>query len=66
MALKSNLFVGAINWEYEKVNNSALGEFMIFCNCKRTDFGIAYVAHLRANDGVDVEEIERILKIEEE
>lgn len=47
------------------MNDSTFGEFMIYCNCGRTDYGTAYIAHLRVNDGVSDDEVEKILLIEE-
>lgn len=64
--LQTNLFEETLNWEYEKVDNSVLGEFIIFCNCRKTDYGTAYIAHLRVNDGVNADEVEKILSIKNE
>ena len=63
LALKSNLFVESLNWEYERINNSIFGEFMIFCNCGNMKYGTGYSAHMRVNDGVSVDEVEKMLSI---
>lgn len=62
-ALQSNLFVETLNWEYERVNNPTFGEFMIFCSCGKKKYGTEYSAHMRINDGVSADEIEKILSI---
>lgn len=66
IALESNLFATTLNWEYERVNISTFGEFMIYCNCGKMKYGTGYSAHLSVNDDASVEEVERVLKIEEE
>ena len=66
IALRANLFVETLNWEYERVNNPAFGEFMIFCNCGKRKYGTGYSAHLRVNDGVSADEVEEILSIKNE
>lgn len=65
MALKSNLFATTLNWEYERVNNSTFGEFMIYCNCGKMKCGTGYSAHLSVDDDTSVEEVEKMLLIEE-
>lgn len=63
IALKSNSFVDSLNWEYERVNNPTFGEFMIFCNCGKMKYGKEYSAHMRVNDDVSVDEVEKMLLI---
>lgn len=46
IALESNLFAETLNWEYEKVDNSTFGEFIIYCNCANMKYGTGYSAHL--------------------
>lgn len=65
IALRSNLFATTLSWEYERVNNSTFGEFMIYCNCGKMECGTGYSAHLSVDDDTSVEEVERILKFEE-
>lgn len=65
MALKSNLFATTLSWEYERVNNSTFGEFMIYCNCGKMKYGAGYSAHLQVNDDVSTDEVEKMLLIEE-
>lgn len=66
IAVKSNLFAESLNWEYERVKNSTLGEFMIYCNCKKMKYGTAYVVHLCVNNDVNADEVEKILSIKNE
>lgn len=65
MALRSNLFATTLSWEYERVNNPTFGEFMIYCNCGEMKCGKGYSAHLSVDDNTRVEEVERILMINE-
>ncbi len=63
--LQSNLFAETIHWEYERVEDSVFGEFMIFCNCGKMEYGMGYSAHIRVNDEVSADEVEKILSISE-
>lgn len=65
MALRSNLFATTLSWEYERVNDSTFGEFMIYCNCGKMKCGKGYSSYLSVNDNTSVEEVERILMINE-
>ncbi len=65
IALQSNLFAEILHWEYERVNYSSFGEFMIFCNCGKMKYGTGYSAHMRVNDGVSTDEVEKILSSSE-
>lgn len=64
-ASRSYLFATTLSWEYERVNNSTFGEFMIYCNCGKMKCGTGYSAHLSVDDNTSVEEVERILKFDE-
>ncbi len=63
--LQSNLFAETLHWKYERVEDSAFGEFMIFCNCGKMKYGTGYSAHMRVNDGVSTDEVEKILSSSE-
>lgn len=65
IALRSNLFATTLSWEYERVNNSTFGEFMIYCNCGKMECGTGYSAHLQVNGGMSTDEVEKMLLIEE-
>lgn len=66
ISLSSNLFVESLNWEYERVNDSTFGEFMIFCNCGKMKYGKEYYAHMRINGDVSIDEVEKMLSIKNE
>ncbi len=48
------------------MNNPAFDEVMIFCNCGKMKYGTGYSAHIRVNDEVSVDEVEKRLSIENE
>lgn len=64
--LQFNLFAETLNWEYERANYPPFGEFMIFCNCRKMEYGTGYSAHLSINNGVSIDEVEKILSIKNE
>lgn len=64
LALKRNIFAPILNWEYERIDDSVFGEFMIYCNLYNMDFGTAYVAHMRVENDINVADVEKILLIE--
>jgi len=64
--LQFNLFAETLHWEYKRVEDSAFGEFMVFCNCGKMKYGTGYSAHLSVNDDVNADEVEKILSIKNE
>lgn len=62
--LCETIFADAIGWHYEL--NYKTGEYEIDCGRMDGDSDLVVIAHLCACDDSNVENIERILKIEEE
>lgn len=62
--LCETIFADSIGWHFEK--DYRTGNYMMDCSRMDGDTDIVIIAHLCACDGANVEDIERILKIEEE
>lgn len=61
---KSGIFSDALGWHYER--DFKTNGYICEVGRMNPDSEVIFSIYLRANDGVNVEEIERILKIEEE
>lgn len=62
---ESGLFADCIDWHFE-MSPSKKGEYIINSGAKNPCTENIITVYLSVGDGVDVEDIERILKIEEE
>lgn len=62
--MESGCFVDCVGWHYGK--DYRTGKYIIETGRMDGDSENIVIAHLRASDGVNAEDIERILKIEEE
>lgn len=61
---ESGCFMDCVGWHYERDHRT--GEYILETGRMDGNSENVVIAHLRVKDGVDVEDIERILKIEEE
>lgn len=61
---ESGCFIDCVGWHYEK--DCATGGYVIETGRKHSDSDCIIIVHLCANEKADTEEIEKILKIEEE
>ena len=61
---ESGIFSDAIGWHYER--DYRTGDYIIETGRMDGNSENIVIAYLRVNDGANVEDIERILKIEEE
>lgn len=61
---ESGCFMDCVGWHYER--DYRTGDYIIETGRMDGDSENIVIAHLRVNEGVNVEDIEKILKIEEE
>jgi len=62
---ESGVFSDFVDWHYER-SLSGNGEYIIDSGAMNPYSENIVVAYLRVNDGVDVEDVDKVLKIEEE
>lgn len=62
---ESGVFLEFVDWHYER-NLYGKGEFMVDSGAMNPYSENVIIACLRVRDGVDVEDVDKILKIEEE
>lgn len=62
--LCETIFADCIGWHYERDINT--GQYIAECSRKDGNSDLIIIAHLCACDSVNVEDVEKMLKIEEE
>lgn len=59
-----SIFMDSIGWHFER--NYKTGDYVIDCGRMNPDSDFVVIAHLRANEGVSREDIDRALMMNEE
>ena len=62
--LSESIFADCIGWHFERDINT--GQYVTECSRKDGSVDLIIIAHLCARDSVNVEDVEKMLKIEEE